>query len=119
MMVLLDTNIVIEHFKNGLLEEVVGDVNFAVSVITVAELLRLPGIGNNEISSIQEFISITKVIDVDYAIAERAASIGRTSKTKLPDLLIAATCLEYRVPLITKNLKDYVGISSLEVRDHI
>ena len=119
MDVLLDTNIIIEHLQSGLLQDTPDEIRFAISVVTMAELLRLPGIGHDEVYLIEDFISLTKVIDVDASIARKAAFLGRTSKTRLPDLLIAATCIEYRLPLITKNLKDYANLSDLEVRDEI
>ena len=37
--------------------------------------------------------------------ARKAASLGRSRKTKLPDLLIAATALALNVPLIKKTAK--------------
>ncbi|MBI2410332.1 MAG: hypothetical protein HYV32_00350 [Candidatus Kerfeldbacteria bacterium] len=52
---------------------------------------------------------------MDSLIAERAAMLGRTRKTKLPDLLIAATALILDIPLITKNKKDFRKIPGLTV----
>lgn len=62
---------------------------------------------------IDEFLSITQKFSVDSKIARHAAVIGRTRKTKLPDLLIAATALEWNIPLMTKNLRDFRNIPNL------
>lgn len=117
MVVLLDTNIVLEHLNSGALRRVAPEIFFVVSVITVAEALRLPGLDEESIVTIERFLSITEIQPVDLAIAKRAASLGRTRTTKLPDLLIAATALELGIPLITKNIRDFRGIPGLEVRE--
>jgi predicted nucleic acid-binding protein len=119
MTLLLDTNIVLEHLRSGLLNQANPDVDFAVSVITVTELLRYPGLGREELGIIETFLSITRLIPIDSTIARRAASIGKTRKTKLPDLLIAATAIQHNIPLITKNVKDFIKIPKLVVRDNL
>lgn len=116
MTVLLDTNIVLEHLRSGILLNTEPGIRFAVSVITVAEALRYPGIGSFELEVIEQFLSITFPISLDVTIARKAALLGRTRKTKLPDLLIAATAIEYDMPLITNNLKDFHNIPKLVVR---
>ncbi len=116
MTVLLDTNVVLEHFRSGILTTTPPEASFCVSVITEAELLRYHGISEREVTLIERFLSITTRIAVDSRIARTAAMIGRARTTKLPDLLIAATALEFGVPLITKNLKDFRGIPGLIVR---
>ena len=119
MTVLLDTNIILEHLRTGVLINTPEDVDFAVSVITVAECLRLPGIGTEERIQIDQLFGIIKTIEIDYSIAQKAAILGRTRKTKLPDLLIAATAIEFNIPLITKNIKDFKNIPDLEARTEI
>ena len=115
-MVLLDTNIVINHLEKAILTEHTQSVQFIVSVITVAELLRLPGLGEFETTEIERFLKTTVLKKVDAKIARTAARIGRTRKTKLPDLLIAATALVLGIPLITENLRDFQAIPKLVVR---
>lgn len=115
MQVLLDTNIIIDHFNDGILSSISPNIQLAVSVITEAELLRLAGISQAEIATINNFLSITEKIIVSSSIAQRAARIGRTRKNKLPDLLIAATALEYNLALFTRNIKDFQRIPNLHI----
>ncbi len=119
MTVLLDTNIVLEHFRSGILLDLPPRTSLCLSVITEAELLRYHGLGIHEITIIERFLSITTVLVVDSSIARRAAKIGRTRSTKLPDLFIAATSIEFNIALITKNIKDFRGIPGLTVRQQI
>lgn len=115
MQLLLDTNTIIDHFKYGILSHISPTIDLTVSVITEAELLRLAGMEQTEIATIDNFLSITNKLVVSSSIARRAAQLGRTRKNKLPDLLIAATALEYDLVLFSRNVKDFQRIPNLRV----
>jgi len=114
---LLDTNAILRHFADGFLSSATEETKFFVSVISEAELLRLQGLGERELQLIEQFLSICVSLPVDSKIARRAALLGRTRKTKLPDLLIAATAMQHRLVLVTLNEKDFRGIPDLKVRE--
>ncbi len=114
--ILLDTNIVIEHLCSGILTAHADDWRFAVSVITEAELFQFAGMAGAEESIAAEFLRATKIYPVDSSIARLGAALSKTRKTDLPDLLIAATALEYRIPLMTKNTRDFKNIPDLIVQ---
>ncbi len=117
MLVLLDTNVVITHLRSGLLLNVGSETEFAVSVITEAELFRLAGISDEEETHVAFFLKYTKIFAVDSGIARMAARLGRTRKTGLPDLLIAATAITHGISLATKNRKDFSKIPELTFWD--
>src|SRR3989338_76556 len=119
MRILLDTNIIIEHLQKSILSDSSEDLTFAISVITEAELFQLAGLPEVEEILIEEFLRLTKRLNVDSAIARRAGSLNRTRKTELPDLLIAATALEWSLPLLTRNTKDFQEIPELELLKEI
>ena len=116
---LLDTNVVIEHLCVGILKTMPIDTLFYVSVITEAELFRLSGLSEEDVEIMDDFLSLCQKIDVTSSIARHAAILGRTRKTKLPDLLIAASALEQELILITKDAIDFKGIPGLKVQRHI
>lgn len=113
--VLLDTNVLILHVSK---QEVIPPVSHSlfISVLTVFELLRLPGMTREEETALRELIGACEVIALTPAIAERAAFLGRTHHIGAVDLLIAATALELKIPLITKNFRDFKNIPNLLVR---
>lgn len=116
--VLLDTNIIILHLADQItLPE--SSYEFAVSTLTVFELLRFPGVSRYENDNIRTFLNICDQLTVTSTIAERAAFIGRTRRSNSIDLLIAATALEHHLPLITKNVKDFKRVPGLIVHETI
>lgn len=119
MSLLLDTNILITLLNSDELPLPPFRGAYCISVITEAEILCYSGMSYKEIELISELIATLNVIPVDSMIAQRAAQLGRTRSGKLPDLLIAATAIEYELTLITKNLKDFTAIPYLEIRDTI
>ena len=119
MRLLLDTNILLLHLSENILSSAPKETEFYISTITVAEALRYPGLGDDDIRSLIDLMSIMTSVSVDNTIAQRAGEIGRTRSTRLPDLLIAATALEWNLTLITKNIKDFKNIPSLDFRDSI
>jgi len=54
-------------------------------------------------------------IGVDRAIAETAGRLRRRRGTHMADALIAATAIQHRLTLVTRNPRDYRGIPGLKV----
>jgi len=115
----LDSNLFILHLagsKNLSFQR--GTV--AVSTLTVFELLRFPGMTQEEEDALRELLLLCRTVSVSPTIAERAAMIARThAKIGSVDLLIASTALELDVPLVTKNKRHFKGIAGLEVLEHL
>lgn len=112
---LLDTNIIIMHLTSQLIIPF-PRVGYAISTLTIFELLQLPGLSSPEEESLRAVISICSQLTVTVSIAERAAHLSRTRQRGAIDLLIAATALEHHLPLITKNTSDFRGLPGLKVQ---
>lgn len=112
--VLLDTNVIITHLGG---RQYIEFESFTVhiSVVTVFELLQYPTISSQEELSIYKLLSECVVVPITYEIAERAARLARTFTKHEMDMLIAATALELRIPLMTKNKKDFRMIPELQI----
>ena len=119
MTVLLATDMILEHLNSGVLLDTPDDVDFIISVITEAELLRMAGSDSEKQKCIEDVLFLARTIELDSVIARKASRFENATEMDLTDLLIAATALEYRIPLITKNPKKFKNIPEIEVRSKI
>jgi len=109
--VLVDTDIFIDHLR-GAIELKPGKHRLHYSVITRAELFS--GTAGTELAAL--LLAPFREVSVDRNIAERAGRIRRTGRLRLPDALIAATALEHRLGLVTRNHRDFAPVNGLRIR---
>ncbi len=110
--ILVDSDILVDHLR-GHRRLVAGSDELHVSAISRAELFSGRGAEERRIRRLLEPMTD---IPVDAAIAERAGRLRRGTAQRLPDALIAATALEHRLTLVTRNTRDFDGIRGLKVR---
>lgn len=120
MKYLFDSNILIYHLKDVLSD--VGEQLLlealnregAFSTITKIELLGYPQDpaleqrGRTLLGALQE-------IPLTVDITEQAIRVRKIKKIKLPDAIIASTALVFDLQLISRNIKDFGDISSLNL----
>lgn len=104
---LFDTNIVIDHL-NGIPQARVEIERYddrAISIITWIEVM----VGANaEIAAATEhFLGGFVIVALTGEIAERAVSLRRSRRIRLPDAVIWATAQAEKRLLVTRNTKDF------------
>lgn len=121
MQYLLDTNIILDMLALCKAPPASGEQDIAVvSVLTVMEVLALPGISETEEEQIKTILSRCLVLPVDFEIASLAGRMQRTRKKKTTtDVLIAATAIVHDCVLITRNVRDFKGIPNLKIQTNI
>jgi predicted nucleic acid-binding protein len=120
---LLDSNTIINIAGDRLpassyvkLKAIVQDLAF-ISVISRIEVLGFNG-DLDEMSTCEGLIGELIEISLSENIVQKTIELRKThSKIKLPDLIIAATALEYSLQLITHNLYDFRNINGLMMID--
>ncbi|MCW1922307.1 type II toxin-antitoxin system VapC family toxin [Luteolibacter arcticus] len=116
---LLDTNIVIHACQPGgnRLDPWTTHPNAAIASVTKIEALGFAGISPEEETAILNFVAASPVYSLDDGVIERAIKLRQQKKMKLGDAIIAATALEYDMPLVTRNEADFKHIAGLDVRN--
>ena len=116
---LLDSNVIID-FLSGMLPadgmRFVSDIVNAVpqmSAISKIELLRFTHTPANE-QVLENFINESVVLPIDDHVINETIRLSKGNKTKIPDAVIAATCIVNRLVLVTRNVKDFRHINGLQ-----
>ncbi len=109
--ILVDTDVFIDHLR-GSAELKPGRHRLHYSVVTRAELFA----GNSATDLVSQLLAPFREITVDRSVAERAGRVAREFQIRLPDALIAATALENRLTLTTRNRKDFDKVRGLRIR---
>jgi len=119
--ILIDTNIAIGYIGNRLspksMDELdtIFDAEYHISVINKIELLGYPNLDRNEEDKFNLLINHSILHPIDNKIIEETISIRKGHKIKLPDAIIAATCLVNGLDILTLNIKDFENIDGLKV----
>lgn len=116
---LLDTNIVIYGCKPGAawLAPWIDHPNAVIASVTRVEALGFPGIDPHEETALRGYFGRCPVLPLDDEVIERAISVRQQKKMKLGDAIIAATALEYEIPLVTRNVGDFDHVIGLRIID--
>jgi len=121
-MILCDTDIFIEAFKNNTLAtgslRRIGFQNIALSAITLMELY-FGALNKRELLKIKSRLRKLEIINLDQKITETAINmIERYAKSHglhIPDALIAATAICRGMQLLTYNVKDFKFVEGIRL----
>lgn len=113
---LIDSNIILEYLSNTLpfdgkilLENII-DKEFNISIINRIEIL-----GHESVNKpIEEFINLANSYGLSKEIETMTIKLRKKKKIKIPDAIIAATCIVNDFILITRNENDFKNIENLK-----
>lgn len=115
-MYLLDTNILIYYFNGNMEETIKNNISiimresFQISVISKMEFLGFPFNEQEKQKAIQ-FIDYAQIKNLNEEIVQRVIEIRQENRIKLPDAIIAATAIQHRACLVTRNTKDFTFLN--------
>ena len=118
---LIDTNAVIEFLGGTLpspgsewIEEIVDKQENYLSVINQIELLGYDA-PKDEMKILSDFIDTFEILPLTEDVVATTIGLRKNTKIKLPDAIIAATCLVFELTLVTRNISDFEKIEGLNL----
>lgn len=116
-MLLLDTNILIESERpeGSALKKWIAEEHRSASAASLVEVFRFQKLTPSERKRFDALFASLQVLPVSAAVVEKAEELRKKRKMSIGDAIIAATALVYDRRLVTRNLKDFSGISGLVV----
>ena len=109
-----DTNFLIYLHEGNKIIQPFLEYDFGVSFISEIELLGFRGLSKSEETKLKSLIGDCFLIDWNSKIKEQTILLKREYAIKLPDAIIAATCLVYEIPLVTAD-KGFSKITELDL----
>jgi toxin FitB len=109
---LVDTDVFVDHLR-GFKYFYPRSHRINYSVVTRAELFA----GNSATADVQILLSPFRELDVTRSVAERGGRIRRETGICVPDALIAATAIEHRLSLYTRDRSDFENVRGLRIRE--
>jgi len=119
--ILIDTNIAIGYVGNNLDINLMNKLDtifngtYHLSVINKIELLGYPDLNKEEETIFNLLINNSILQPVDSRVINKTIEIKQKNRIKLPDALIAATCLVYQLEILTLNINDFKNIKDLSL----
>ena len=125
-LILVDTSILIDFYRktdksnSAWMALVRLEYEFAISVVSKFEIYS--GATTNQLTFWESVLQRITVFPFDDKTVDIAVDINKELKRKrkqidIPDLFIAATALQYQIPLATLNTKHFARIDGLMVID--
>ena len=109
----LDTNIILYLLKgNETLADILEGKKTFVSFITELELLGFKDLSSHEESEIKNLLMNCSIINLNEQIKSKTIYIRKNYNIKLPDSIIAASALNFNLPLFSAD-KDFEKIEDL------
>lgn len=117
MTLLIDSNVIIYAVQAqfGDLRRWIIDNDPQYSIISRVEVLGYAGLQSFERRAITELLDNFEIVYLSPNCYELAIALKQQRKMSLGDALIAATCLEHRKIIATRNVSDFNWIENLEV----
>ncbi len=123
--ILLDTDITIDLLRKNaevvLLAHQLGAPNLFINSVVRMEVLY-KAVDKKDLTLIKRLLEALPSLPLESAISEIAETLFEnyilSHRPAIPDMLIAATCINYDIPLLTFNKKDYRYIKGLKLVQH-
>lgn len=115
-MLLLDSNIIIYSAKREYAELrrfMAGNV-YSVSAVSRIEVLGYHLLHDEQRQYLTEFFQAADILSISDSVVTKAVKLRQAKRMGLGDAIVAATALEHRLTLVTRNMGDFSWIQNLD-----
>ncbi len=109
---LVDTDVFIDHLRGHSAFRARKNRIF-YSVITRCELFAGSSVDED---AVRRLLGAFAEIGLDRTVAEAAGKIRRSAGIPLPDAIVAASAVEFGVPVVTRNRRHFERVPGLRIR---
>lgn len=115
--IIVDSNILIYSYKPEYLwlQQKLTHFDLYASAITKVESLGYHQLMEKEKVILIQLFDLIDVIPINYQVIDKAIKLKQQKKMSLGDSIIASTALMYDLPLMTRNVTDFVWIDGLTI----
>ncbi|MFN5417182.1 MAG: type II toxin-antitoxin system VapC family toxin [Flavobacteriia bacterium] len=117
---LIDTNVIIDFLagkfsKND--SKFINSIIVKTPIISVITKIEVLGFKTNQkdYQILSKFISECIVLNLNEEVTKTTIELRKQNSIKLPDAIIASTCLVYDLKLLTRNVSDFKNLENLVV----
>ncbi|MCX6197858.1 MAG: type II toxin-antitoxin system VapC family toxin [Bacteroidetes bacterium] len=112
--IIADTNVVVYLLSGSArIAELLDGKEVYLSFITELELFGKRNLTAPEKRKIQSFLDQCIIIDINASLKSTVIELREKYKLKLPDAIVAATAIEYNLPLFTAD-KQFANVQELK-----
>lgn len=111
-LILVDTTIIVYALKGMPSVEPYLSLDFAVSDITIIELLGVKNIKPADLTERRNFLESIYSYPLHYKVRQNAILLKQSYSLKTADAIIAATSISYNIPFLTAD-KDFKKVREL------
>jgi predicted nucleic acid-binding protein len=109
---LVDTDVLIDHLRGHRAFRARRDRIF-YSVVTRCELFA--GQEGDE-EPVRRLLAVFAEIELDRTVAEAAGRVRRSTGIPLPDAIIAASAIEFSMPVVTRNRRHFERVPGVRIK---
>ncbi len=121
--ILLDTSVIVDYLRRvdkdqTILQQLAQNKNeLYISIVTHTECYAGKNIWESEDAryALGVFLSGLKILSLEEKTSEKAGEIKAKFGTKIPDAIIAATAISFKLQLATLNARDFEKIKNIKL----
>ena len=114
---LIDTNVIIDFSENKFpttAQSFIASIIDNDPVLSIINKIEILGFSSPNSVAV-ELVDYATVIGLSDDIINKTIAIRKVKRIKLPDAIIAATCVIHSLSLVTRNVFDFQNIKALKV----